>query len=316
MAAVVFAAGAARAWYLPLNSEGVPSDGYDADFYALSTDNSPLEYPNNATNWANPFSAFDGAVWINTGSGPVLLTTAVNADLWVYDTDASWGSGGNGTGGANGWVEEARLLNSDGSAAGDFSSNIPGAFNGPAEELGVPGTSWKAYDNRGTATKGYGSDTTFQMELYLWTGTETTYAAALADGQYTADAVWTQTVLPAQYGMLSPKMPLEIDNPALVLEDLPGDANHDGRVDVNDLTVVLTDFGMTGADWAQGDFVGDGTVDINDLTILLTHFGDSIGSSAAGTAAVPEPGALALLLAGLVTLLGCARQRRVQERTA
>ena len=240
--------GAARAWYLPLNSEGVPTDGDDAAFYAATDNNSPLEYPNNATNWANPFSTFDGAIWINTGSGPAVLTTAVNADLWVYNTDASWGSGGNGTGGANGWVEEARLLNSDGSAAGDFSSNLPGALIGPAYELGVPGTCWKAYDNRGTATKGYGSDTTFQMELYLWTGTEPTYAAALADGQYTADAIWTQTVLAAHYGMILPTMPLEIDNPAIVLEDLPGDANHDGRVDINDLTIVLADFGMTNAD--------------------------------------------------------------------
>jgi hypothetical protein len=310
MAVVVFAASAAQAWYLPLNSEGVPSDGDDAAFYAATGDNSPLEYPNNATNWANPFSTFDGAMWINTDSGPALLTTAVNVDLWVYDTDASWGSGGNGTGGANGWVEEVLLLNSDGSSANDFSANGPGVFNGPANELGVPGTYWQAYDNRGGKAKGYGSDTTFQFHLLLWTGAETSYAAALADGQYTADASWAQTVIPAQYGVIPPTIPGEIDNPAMILENLPGDANRDGRVDINDLTIVLANYGMSGSPldvtYAQGDFNGDGRVDINDLTIVLANYNQSIGSSAAGMAAVPEPGALALVAAGLAGLVACA----------
>ena len=42
----------------------------------------------------------------------------------------------------------------------------------------------------------------------------------------------------------------------------PGDANGDGRVDVNDLTIVLTNFGMTGRVWSQGCMDGDpaGTV--------------------------------------------------------
>ena len=47
---------------------------------------------------------------------------------------------------------------------------------------------------------------------------------------------------------------------------LPGDANGDGRVDINDLTIVLSHFGQTGMTWTQGEFTGDGTVDINDLT--------------------------------------------------
>jgi probable HAF family extracellular repeat protein len=72
-----------------------------------------------------------------------------------------------------------------------------------------------------------------------------------------------------------------------------GDANGDGRVDINDLTIVLANFGQTGTAWSQGDFAGDGTVDIDDLTIVLTNFG--YGVSAASRARVPEPSALALL---------------------
>ena len=42
--------------------------------------------------------------------------------------------------------------------------------------------------------------------------------------------------------------------------------------------------------FSHGDFNGDGKVDINDLTILLTNYGWTSGL--AGVAAVPEPGAL------------------------
>ncbi len=82
---------------------------------------------------------------------------------------------------------------------------------------------------------------------------------------------------------------------------LSGDANLDGRVDINDLTVVLARYGQTGMGWAQGEFTGSGTVDINDLTIVLANYGrsENYGSSAAGLAAVPEPASLGLLTAAM-----------------
>ena len=84
---------------------------------------------------------------------------------------------------------------------------------------------------------------------------------------------------------------------------LPGDANGDGKVDINDLTIVLSHYGQSGMTWTQGEFTGDGTVDINDLTIVLAHYGDTFASSAAGSlSAVPEPGARAI---------GCRRSRPV-----
>ncbi len=93
---------------------------------------------------------------------------------------------------------------------------------------------------------------------------------------------------------------------------LPGDANLDGKVDVNDLTVVLTNFGKTGGtSWGTGDFNGDGKVDVNDLTVVLSHFGQSLGASAGSPAAVPEPASLALLICcGLAALLTVAVRRR------
>ena len=44
------------------------------------------------------------------------------------------------------------------------------------------------------------------------------------------------------------------------------------------------------ATWATGDFVGDGKVDVNDLTIVLANFGRTFGAASGGNvSAVPEP---------------------------
>jgi hypothetical protein len=100
----------------------------------------------------------------------------------------------------------------------------------------------------------------------------------------------------------------------LLTPAVPGDANLDGQVDINDLTIVLANYGKTGATWAAGDFIGDGTVDINDLTIVLAHYGQSLGTSAAGMAAVPEPSGAVLVAIGAVGLLACAwRKRRAAQ---
>ena len=88
----------------------------------------------------------------------------------------------------------------------------------------------------------------------------------------------------------------------LLTPAIDGDANLDGQVDINDLTIVLAHYDQTGMSWSTGRFHRHGTVDINDLTIVLAHYNQSTGSSAAGMAAVPEPGMLALFAAGLA---GC-----------
>ena len=88
----------------------------------------------------------------------------------------------------------------------------------------------------------------------------------------------------------------------------PGDANGDGRVDVNDLTIVLSNFGQTGCAWSRGCMDGDptGTVDINDLTIVLSNFGATSGT---GINVVPEPTALVLFAIGAISLLACIWRR-------
>ncbi len=52
--------------------------------------------------------------------------------------------------------------------------------------------------------------------------------------------------------------------------DCVGDANGSGTVDLDDLNIVLTNFGQQ---TSNGDVNGSGTVDLDDLNIVLTNFG-------------------------------------------
>ena len=84
----------------------------------------------------------------------------------------------------------------------------------------------------------------------------------------------------------------------LLTATLLGDANGDGNVNINDLTIVLTHYRSDRHKRDTGEFTGSGTVDINDLTIVLANY-DRVGAAAGGISAVPEPGALAALATAL-----------------
>lgn len=51
---------------------------------------------------------------------------------------------------------------------------------------------------------------------------------------------------------------------------IPGDANGDGVVDLDDLNLILSSFGLQGSD---GDLNDDGLINLDDLNILLQNFG-------------------------------------------
>ncbi len=60
-------------------------------------------------------------------------------------------------------------------------------------------------------------------------------------------------------------------SPGVDVTLIPGDANSDNRVDLQDLNVILSTFGATGP--ASGDINGDLSVDVPDMNAVLANFG-------------------------------------------
>ena len=91
----------------------------------------------------------------------------------------------------------------------------------------------------------------------------------------------------------------------------PGDANGDGVVDDDDATIVATYWQtLSGATWSMGDFNDDNAVNDLDATIMAANW--QTGTSSA----VPEPGALTLLLIGGLTVSGLfQRPKSMQTAT-
>ncbi|MCG8425439.1 MAG: hypothetical protein MJE77_46775 [Proteobacteria bacterium] len=57
-----------------------------------------------------------------------------------------------------------------------------------------------------------------------------------------------------------------------IMSLLPGDANIDGDVNIDDLAIVLRNW-RTASDWERGDFNGDGVTDGRDLSLALCSWG-------------------------------------------
>jgi hypothetical protein len=65
---------------------------------------------------------------------------------------------------------------------------------------------------------------------------------------------------------------------------LRGDANHDGRVNLQDFNILATNFGRSPRDFTQGDFNYDSTVNLQDFNILASRFGVVLTSARDGAA--------------------------------
>jgi hypothetical protein len=83
---------------------------------------------------------------------------------------------------------------------------------------------------------------------------------------------------------------------------LPGDANFDGTVNLQDFNRLAANFGSTGTWWKHGDFNFDGNVNLADFNLLAANFGQS-----AAPTSVPEPAGVCAV-AGLM-VASMARRR-------
>ncbi len=92
-------------------------------------------------------------------------------------------------------------------------------------------------------------------------------------------------------------------NSILISQELLGDANVDGHVDLSDLSTILNNFGAVTGEWTSGNFDGAATIDLTDLSDVLNNFGASNANAFQVAAAAPEPMTMALLgVAGLMLL--------------
>jgi hypothetical protein len=88
------------------------------------------------------------------------------------------------------------------------------------------------------------------------------------------------------------------------LDFVPGDANLDGAVNLDDFNALAANFGQGDRTWQQGDFTYDGVVNLDDFNALAANFGLSAGANgptagdwSALALAVPEPASMSLMLA-------------------
>jgi hypothetical protein len=98
----------------------------------------------------------------------------------------------------------------------------------------------------------------------------------------------------------------QVGSPDLIpVEKIPGDANNDRVVDKYDAKVLADHWGEGNATWEMGDFNEDYIVNVLDAAILAANWTGSGESSAA----VPEPTAVLLMLAGLAAIAPIRRRR-------
>jgi autotransporter-associated beta strand protein len=205
---------------------------------------------------------------VNTYAGP----TSINSGLLVIDNSASIPQASPLTIGAAATTAAARLATTIGTVAVPSltvysGSTLDIANNSLAIEYGSATDSASLV--RGYLVSGYNS---VGGGAGNWKGTGITSSAAAAnpsafsvgyaDGGNPSDHA--NTGVPAG----------EIE----VMYTVAGDANLSGGVDLSDLVIIASDFGTTGADWAEGDVNYDGNVDLSDLVIVASNFGVSLSS--------------------------------------
>jgi hypothetical protein len=91
-----------------------------------------------------------------------------------------------------------------------------------------------------------------------------------------------------------------------------GDVNLDGKVDDNDVTILVLNYdrgSVSTHTWLEGDVSRyDGKIDDNDVTALVLNYGSGWKAGMGGplgemSGAVPEPATLALLALGGLGIL-------------
>ena len=108
----------------------------------------------------------------------------------------------------------------------------------------------------------------FNTDLDQWELAGLVIGVVAYDGDLTRALIGNQVIM-ADLSVYRDQIVSIVSQPVL-----PGDADGDGDVDLDDFVALKNSFGTSGnATWAMGDFDGDGDVDLDDFVILKTNFG-------------------------------------------
>ena len=118
-------------------------------------------------------------------------------------------------------------------------------------------------------------DTATNTATFAYTGTTSGVTGMLPDGEYRATILASGTALPSDY--------------STEFLFLQGDADHDGRVNLQDFNILAANFGQSPRDFTQGDFNYDAVVNLDDFNVLASRFGVVV-APATSTASTFEPG--------------------------
>ena len=131
--------------------------------------------------------------------------------------------------------------------------------------------------------KNEGTDSThYMLETEQWYPTNASNYVTLQwdynGTRASPGSVWrvslTLTVSPTTHGIVNFSFNI------VIMENsyLPGDVNHDGKVDIRDIAIVVKAFGSYpgSPSWdASADINGDGRVDVQDVSIAVMNFGNT-----------------------------------------
>jgi hypothetical protein len=146
----------------------------------------------------------------------------------------------------------------------------------------------------------------------------TSSAAAAAEPEARSVGFAENATMPLGSYTMFHNQPVD-DTSILIAHTRTGDANLDGVVNDNDVTIVGATYspGTPQASWALGDFDYNGFVDDDDVTLLGVFYDPGappitapMSAAAGAVVAVPEPSSIALMLVGGVLAMIAISQRR------
>ena len=148
-----------------------------------------------------------------------------------------------------------------------------------------------------------------------WTGNGITSSTVAANAAHYTIGIFDNAVL----GLTGFGGTGNVDNNSILVSiSHLGDANRNGIVDIQDQSLVTNHWQSAQNNWAAGDLNMDGFVDLQDLTLVTNNWQQSstfgqgtnlLDGGSGNVAAVPEPGALPLLVGGLSAMLIRRRQQ-------